>query len=83
MFTFTPLSAEEGQLTSYSTPDIIILIMAALVICLKCEQLFLCLMSLGCSFENAVFWFEHVGGRRGQKKGRRRRNGTAEPQGQS
>lgn len=83
MFTFTPLSAEEGQLTSYSTPDIIILIMAVLVICLKCEQLFLCLMSLGCCLENAIVWFEHVGGRRGQKKGRRGRNGAAEPQGQS
>lgn len=40
---------------------------------LKCEHLFI---------ENTAS-FELVGGRRRQKKGRRGRNGAAEPQGQS
>lgn len=39
----------------------------------KCEHLFI---------ENTAS-FEHVGGRGRQKKGRRGRNGAAEPQGQS
>lgn len=63
---------------------IIILLMAALLRSkkkvvfvlgggLKCEHLFI---------ENTAS-FEHVGGRRRQKKGRRGRNGAAEPQGQS
>lgn len=82
MFTFTPLSAEVGQLQDISVCYIIILLMAAL---LRSTKSCICFGGGGVEhlfIENTAS-FEHVGGRRRQKKGRRGRNGAAEPQGQS